>query len=155
MGRRKDITSGKKIEIATLLRLKKLSIREIARRTEVSAATVSRISKKIEVGLSPRHNKRQNCRSTRKTTARADREIIRKAAQQRRAPVRVLTRELNEQGVNISEVTVRRRFYEASLKCRRPAKKPKLTEKMKKKRLIWAKLHKNLTIDDWKKVIKN
>ncbi|XP_072377882.1 zinc finger MYM-type protein 1-like [Diabrotica undecimpunctata] len=39
-----------------------------------------------------------------------------------------------------------------SFKCRRPVKKPKLIPQMLKKRLAWAKIHKDWSIDDWRKV---
>ena len=48
---------------------------------------------------------------------------------------------------------MRRRLLEEGFVSRYSAKKPFLTLKMKKKRLQWAKEHKNWTLDDWKSVI--
>ncbi|CAK9801759.1 Transposable element Tcb2 transposase [Anthophora quadrimaculata] len=37
-------------------------------------------------------------------------------------------------------------------KCRRPIKKPKLTPSMVQKRLAWANLHKDMSLEDWQTV---
>ena len=56
-------------------------------------------------------------------------------------------------GVVIDASTVRRRLLEVGRKARRPVKKQLLTAAMKKKRLAWAKEHKNWGIESWRKVI--
>lgn len=152
MGRAKDISDVKKVVISTLLKQKRYSYREIARKECVSYATVAKIAKNLQLGQSPRATKRKNCRGKRKTTPRMDRQIISTALQHRNAPIRALNATIREEGINVSAVTVRRRLYEANIKCKRPAKRPRITEAMKKKRLIWAKLHKNYTESDWDKV---
>ena len=55
-------------------------------------------------------------------------------------------------GVRISSSTVRRRLLEAG-KAKKFLKNHLLTKKMKKKRLEWARTHKNWTVEDWKKVL--
>lgn len=152
MGRVKDITSEKRSVIAGLLKSGNLSNREISRQENISASTVDRIARTLNLSTSASESKRKNCGRNRKTSKRTDRKILHMALQERRAPVRTIHRQLREQGVDISKMTLRRRFYEANLKCRRPAKKPKLTEKMRLKRLQWARLHENLTIDYWQNV---
>lgn len=152
MGRAKDITELKKVAISTLLKQKIYSYREIARKECVSYGVVAKIAKNLELGLSPRANKRKNCRGKRKTTPRMDRKIISTALQHRNAPIGALTAKLREEGINLSAVTIRRRLYEQNIKCRRPAKRPRITDAMKRKRLIWAKLHQNYTESDWDKV---
>lgn len=153
MGKRQDITNTKKSYIAGLLKAGNLSQRQIAKNEGVSHQTVMRIAKKMKENVSPTTNKRSSCRGIRKTTPRADRKIVQVALENRRATARVLVETLKDRGVEISERTLRRRLDEVNIKCRRPAKKPKLTPKMQKSRLEWAKAHRNLTIEDWKKVI--
>ena len=54
----------------------------------------------------------------------------------------------------VSTRTVQRRlFTEFGLKSHKPARKPRLTEGMKKKRLSFAKAHAHWTVDMWKKVL--
>lgn len=59
MGRAKDISDLKKVAISTLLKQNIYSYREIARKECVSYGTVAKIAKNLELGLSPRANKRK------------------------------------------------------------------------------------------------
>lgn len=152
MGRVKDVTSDKRSEIVRSLMSKELSNRKIARQQKVSASTVDRIARTLNPSTSASGSKRKNCGRKRKTSTRTDRKIVHMRLEQRRAPVRILHRQIRERGVEISRMTVRRRLYEANLKCRRPAKKQKLTEKMRSKRLQWARFHQSFTLDYWEKV---
>jgi len=52
----------------------------------------------------------------------------------------------------VSDRTVRRRLVEAGLPARRPRKKPFLTKKQQKARLIWAREHRHWTVEQWDKV---
>lgn len=152
MGRKKDLSSGKKEAIVALLKTRNHSYREIAKMEKVSCSSVSNLAKILQSGGTFYETKRRNCKGIRKTTPRTDRKIVQSALEKRRATTSELKKQLSEEGINLSAMTLRRRLYENNLKCRRPAKKPKLTEKMQKKRFIWAKLHQHWTIDDWKKV---
>ena len=150
MGRSKDVSLETKSAIMALLNTKEYSLREIAKKVQVSHQTVMRINNQTQgEGIT----KRQNCGRTRKTSIRTDRRIIQKACENRFQTRRRLQQELLEEGIDISSATLRRRLYEANLKSRRPAKKPKLTAKMRKARLEFAKAHQNYTVADWKKVI--
>jgi hypothetical protein len=60
--------------------------------------------------------------------------------------------EMNMSGVAMSSSTVRRRLIEADMRAYRPRKKPKLTARMKKNRLVWAKQFVSWTEEDWKRV---
>ncbi|KAJ4426509.1 hypothetical protein ANN_27323 [Periplaneta americana] len=53
---------------------------------------------------------------------------------------------------NIHVTTVRRRLLEAGRRARKPIKQL-LTPVMRKKRLMWAKLHQHWTVNDWKNVL--
>ncbi|KAL1249822.1 hypothetical protein QQF64_020827 [Cirrhinus molitorella] len=55
--------------------------------------------------------------------------------------------------VPVSCTTVHRRLQQAGLHGRISAKKPLLRSNNKKKRLQWAKKHRNWTADDWMKVL--
>ena len=59
----------------------------------------------------------------------------------------------NACGVSLSAQTVQRRLVECGLLAYRPKKKPLLTNKMKQKRLSWAKQHVSWTMDQWNSVI--
>lgn len=86
------------------------------------------------------------------TTPRDMRKIREVCMQNRKAPRALLTKIIQEAGVNISLGTVRRRVKDLGFTCRRPAKKPLLTPAMMEKRLKWAKDHKEWTADDWNRV---
>lgn len=152
MGKAKDITNTIKIRIETLLETGLYSQSEIARKIKVSRRTVARIATLIKENLPSTSSSRQHCHRPRKTTVREDRKIINTALQNRQASTRELQHLLQSFNINISERTLRSRLYAAGLKCRRPAKKPRLTETMKKKRLQWAKMHQHFTVEDWRKV---
>lgn len=152
MGKLKDITSDKKIRISALLATGNYSQREIAKREGVSRQTVQRIAALEKENIPSTSTGRSFCGSKRKTTGRVDRQIVQIATTNRMFSCKAIQKELSNKGVPISERTIRRRLYEAGLKCRRPVKKPKLTPAMKKARYRWAKQHKNYTIDDWRKV---
>ena len=55
-------------------------------------------------------------------------------------------------GVCTSSSTVRQSLLEAGRKAKKPLQNHLLTKKMKK-RLEWARAHKNWTVEDWKKVL--
>lgn len=152
MGRNKDISSSKKEEILSLLNNLNVSQREIARLTGVSVATVNRVKACFEKNNSALVTKRANCRSSRKTTPRSERKISQICMENRRASRRVLLHKVKQVGIDISERTLRRRIEELGFACYRPAKKPRLTPNMVKKRLEWAKAHRHWTIEDWEKV---
>lgn len=154
MGKRKDINSEKISPITSLLEMKMFSFRDIARREKVSHQTVSRINQANLANKGQVENKRQNCGRKRKTTPRTDHRIVNQACEKRFSSLRSLHQDLQEEGIHVSQMTLRRRHYEANLRSRRPAKKPKLTAGMKKARLEFAKRYWHCSVDDWKKVNK-
>lgn len=152
MGKCKDINNEKKSVIVALLKSGTLSLREIARREKVSHQSVMRISKSLDENLGQSSNKRQNCRGQRKTTPQTDRRIVLKAIENHFASLNSLHQELQGEGIEISPMTLRSRLYEANLKARRPVKKPKLTARMRRARLQWARAYRHYTVADFKKV---
>lgn len=128
------------------------SQREIARKEGVSRQTVQRIAVLVKENIPCTSTGRSFCGNKRVTTGRVDRRIIQIATENRMLSAKAIKTQISDEGHEISERTIRRRLYEAGLKCRRPAKKPKLTVAMRKARYQWAKQHKNYTLDDWRKV---
>lgn len=152
MGKRKDVTNEKKIAIETLLKTGIYSHREIARREHVSRQVVDKVAKLIAENLPSTSSGRTHCGRHRKTTVREDRVIVKRSLEHRRQPLRAVLRTLEADDIKISRRTLQSRLYEAKIYSRRPAKKPRLTERMRKMRLQWAIQHKNLTVEDWKQV---
>ena len=152
MGRIKDITPRKKAKISTLLVNTEYSVRRIGILEAVSAATVSRIKRKLDLGESWTDKRLGRCGRKRITTERDDRKIKHVIRKARKSSIGELRHDLEEVGVRISKRTLQRRCYEMGFYCRRPQKKPKLTPTMKKKRKCWANEVQHLTLDDWRNV---
>lgn len=152
MGRKGDITSEKKAEVIALINNLNVSQREIAKIANISVATVNRIKADIEKNISPPTTKRTNCGSKRITTTRDDRKIAKICVENRRSSRSIILHKAKEAGINISDRTLQRRMRGLGFKCHRPAKKPRLTSTMIKKRLEWAKMHRHWTVTDWEKV---
>ncbi|KAI4455509.1 hypothetical protein MML48_9g00000486 [Holotrichia oblita] len=83
MGKRKDISREKRARIQVLLELGLYSHREIATRENVSHQTVGRVAKSIAANLPSTSTGRTGSRGIRKTSAREDKLIIRKALENR------------------------------------------------------------------------
>ncbi len=88
-----------------------------------------------------------------KTDVLEDRLIVRTSLRNPTLTAVDLTRNLKRNGTDVHVTTVRRRLLEAGLKAHRPQKKQLLTTGMKKKRLQWARVHKDWTEEQWKRVI--
>lgn len=155
MGKKRDISSEKKAQVVALLKEENSSYAQIAEIVKISKSSVVNIAKTVrtstEFTLDP-GNKRANCRRPRITTMRTDRRILQKALLERKKPAREILKDLNDNDIRISLRTLERRFKENKLSCRRPAKKPKLTQVMRNKRLYWAQLHRSYGSDYWNKV---
>lgn len=152
MGKTKDITAIKYAEVSTLLKNTNYCQRKIAAIANVSLATVNRIKSKLRKNETFKGNRIGKCGRRRLTTARSDRKIRDICLQNRKKGRKLLTKIIQESGIHLSERTIRRRLAEMGFKCCRPAKKPRLTTVMKQKRLEWARNHRHLTENDWKKV---
>lgn len=152
MVRGKDIAPEKKIAVKTLLESGKYSQREIATKIGVSQPTVARIAKTVKEGRTLELKRPSRIGLNRATTPRDERQIRAVAEKTRKKPLRVVGKEVRSLGINISDRTLRRRLLDLGFKCRRPAKKPLLTDRMKKLRLAWAKNHRFMTENDWAQV---
>jgi len=133
MGKAKDISPKKTTEIKTLLMNSDTSNRKIATITKVSRATVDRIKKKNEKSdLTPQ--RKGKCGRKKITTTRDERKIRDIVLANRKQPCRILTKIMQDSGVNISPMTARRRIKDLGFSACRPAKKTFLTPAMKKKK---------------------
>lgn len=153
MARSSDTSPRKCAEVKTLLLNTKHSQRVIAALAGVSKSVVNRIKKKIYENVPLEADRNGKCGRKRITTPRTDRKIRDVCLQNRKKSVSFLTLLINEGGIKVSQRTVQRRLAEEGLVGYRPAKKPRLTAAMTKKRLEWAKAHQHMTIEDWNKVI--
>lgn len=80
------------------------------------------------------------------TTPRTNRKIRDICIQNRKLRVRLLTKNIRDNGILISQRTVQWLLTENELIARKPARKPKCTPAMIKKQLDWARKYKNFTI---------
>lgn len=149
MGKKCDIPLAKIGEIKGLLQNTAYSLRQIAKCTSVSHQTVMRVKNKI--GNNEEFSSKRPP-SKRKTTPRDDRMIRNICLKNRRKPLNVLTNIIQESGIPVSNRSIRRRLKEDGLICHRPAKKPKLTPSMKKRRLQWARNYRYWSVEQWEKV---
>lgn len=135
------------------LRQENLSVREIAKRINFSYVTVHKFLKKYERSGSI-DRKQGTGKRNKKTSEREDRVLKKLSLKNRKATSKELSSTLNENfNIEISDRTVRRRLQGLGLHGRRPRKKPGLTQKMKSARLAFAKLHRDWTENEWKRVI--
>lgn len=126
---------------------------DIAVKCGVSKRTVQRVRKEAESG-GLRNKKVGKCGRKRKTSKATDRHLQRQAIQDPFLSSYEQAAQLElDAGIKVSHMTVRRRLKELGFKSVRPEKKPRLTIKMRQKRLDWAHQHCNWTVDDWKKVL--
>ena len=148
-----DITPRKRASIISLWSNTQLSQRDIARRFGVNQSMVSRLLKQVAKTGSGSPQRKGKCGRKQKTSPRDDIFLIRQSKLDPRKTSFDLQRDLSHTGKQISFSTVRKRLVMAGRKAIRPVKKQLLTNKMKKKRLQWAKKYKSWTVDQWKKVM--
>lgn len=152
MGRPKDLSSEKKGEIKALIELGNLSQRQIATKTGVSKTSVANVIQKLKTDKTLTSKRTGHCGRKRIMTPRGIRKLTQIIKNNRTINNENIKTMLCEAGVTVSSRTVRRRLKELKYNSCRPARKPALTENMKKKRLAWAKKYKNFTVEDWRKV---
>lgn len=146
MVKTKNLSVRERAEIIGLPKIKK-SNREIAKLLKISRRTVDYNVKKF-LNTNEVTDKKK-CGRPRKTTTFEDKLIVRLSSRKRR----LTASEINIGLKNISVSTVKRRLREVGLNGRVAVKKPLLRKANVKKRLKWARKHKNWTVEDWKKVL--
>ena len=153
------------------MRCKKLSCEEKTRcltllgegRSVIHVSTIMKISrqavynlkraaKSVSPGMIP--SRKPGSGAKRKTTKRTDQLLKRKVMSDPSITAATLKMELPELLKDVSIRTIQHRLQkELGLPCRRAAKKPLLTKKMKKKRIQFRLKYKDWTSNDWKKVM--
>lgn len=99
-------------------------------------------------------SQRRACGRHRLLDARSERRLAKIVRTNRKASVRQIAANLNEgTSVKASERTVRRTLHRMGYGSRRPIRKPLLSAFNRRRRLQFAKEHKDWTVDDWKKVM--
>ena len=152
MGKQKDLTPRKISQVKALMENTNLSQREIARRLNISPATITVLKRRLQFGsASPK--RRGRCGPKRKTTVQTDRWLSRYSQKNRRLSSNQLKQELINRGCNISSSTVRKRLLADGVGAYQPVKKPHLTARMKRQRLQWAKQFEKWTAEDWERYV--
>lgn len=129
-----------------------ISNRKIATELKIGSTTVDYIVKKY-ASSGNLSNKTRSGRP-RVTTPADDRFIVSISKRNRRLTASQITAEFNVNSPNpVSVTTVKRRLLKAGLRGCVAVKKPFLRPVNKKKRLEWAKFHKDWTTDQWKSVL--
>ena len=141
-------------ERQTIITLKNvgLSYREIAKKVKVSVSTVFfTIKRHLETGG---NSDRKRSGRPKATTESEDKFLRVNSLRDRRLTGQQLQAQLNSgRNKQVSVSTVKRRLGAAGLIGRVAARKPLLRRQNKKKRLAWAKKHRQWTTEDWKKVL--
>ena len=148
-----DTTHRKRASILALLNHCQKSSREIAELVGSSQSTVSRIICSFENTGSALSKRKAKCGRKSKTSVRDDKMLLRLSIEDPRKTSSDLKRDMMDYGVHLSNSSIKKRLFQAGRIARRPKRKQRLTHKMKRKRLAWAKKYKNWTLDDWKKVL--
>lgn len=151
MAKRKNLSIEERAKVVVLVQ-EGYSMNAVARMIGVSRCCVQQIIKKHkETGtVADRHRPGR----PKSTTSRQDRELVRLSLRDRKvtAPdLKCMWTMASETTVSVQ--TVRRRLLEKGLRGCVAAKKPKLTENHKIKRLHWAKERCEWNTDDWSKVL--
>ena len=105
----------------------------------------------MDCGISLHNKRKGNCGRKRITTSRTDRKIRNICVANRKMLKSLLTEQVNDEGIQVSQRTVHRRLAGVGLMARKPAHKPKLTKAMMTKLLRWARKYRTFTAEDWKR----
>ena len=144
---RHPLTDIEKGEIIVLN--KNISHAKISKELHIPRRTISNFLQRLKNRHSP-YNLLHPGRP-RKTSATADRWLIRTALTETKLPFKELKSIAN---IPVSERTIRRRLKEAGIRKWRALNRPLLTEEHAKKRLKWAKDVRHWTTEvEWPKVI--
>ena len=151
MGKTAQISKEKR-QSAITLRNEGQSLRKIARTLQLSVTAVAKTVKQFEQTGTLEDRKRSG---RPRVTSKSDNKFIRVTSlRNRRLTAPEIQAQLNAtRSTDVSTSTVQRRLRDAGLKGRIAAKKPLLRVINRKKRLAWAKKHRNWTSEEWKSVL--
>ena len=150
MGRRKSIPPTVRAQAAILAETG-MSQRRIALKLGISVCSVNLAIQKSRTGSfndSPRIGR------PKALTTRDERILKRMVIKKPSMSLPEIKRELHLAGIKASASTLSRRLgQDLGLKSYRPAKKPKLTARMAKARLEFAKRYRHYSVEDWERVM--
>lgn len=151
MAPKQEICIEMRCAIITLYK-ENISLREISRKLKISYNGVYSTVKRFKE-LGTIHDKKRSGRP--KVTTNSDDINIRVISKRnRRLTAPEIRAEVNgSREIPLSVSTVKRRLVAAGLKGRIAARKPLLRPQNRKKRLEWARQHKDWSIEMWKKVL--
>lgn len=154
MARKKQLSKEKRVAIITL-RTEGQSVRKIGKTLKVSPSAVAKTIKRYKETGS--HEDRPRKGRPRVTSAAEDKFIRVTSLRHRRLTAAQIRDQVNatqsSSSRHISRTTVKRRLCESGLHGRIAARKPLLRTGNKQKRLVWAKEHKEWTLNQWKSVL--
>lgn len=126
--------------------------KKIAEMVQLTKNTITTILKKYKKYGSIEHKKRQGRKK--KTSTAVDRAIITKVRENRRLSAPKIAAQIEtEYGIKVNAQTIRNRINAKGYKGYIAVKKPWLSQKNIKKRLMWAQEHVTWSLDDWKRVL--
>ena len=151
MVKKKNLSTEARTRVVVLVE-EGYSMNEVAKKMKVSRCCVQQIVKKYKnTGTVV---DRPRCGRPKVSTNRQDRELVQLSLRQRKTTVPELRCEWAKMsGVSVSTQTVCRRLLEKGLRGCVAAKKPKLTDNHKRKRLEWTKERREWDKDDWGRVL--
>lgn len=134
----------------------KVSRETICKNLEISKSTLYRITKAAELQgerMIAKEFKRRQIGSKRRNVLSADQKVA--IEREAKNYPQIYAKEIKAKipSITVSVKSIQRFLRKIGLPCRRMAKKPLLTEKMKAKRLAFAIKHKDWTEEQWKTVM--
>ena len=126
----------------------RLSFARIAKKLKKGKSTIVQAHKRMEKRGNP--FRKGGSGRPKVTTMKQDKKIILHVKRNPFASAKKIKKELE---LKCSNHTIRRSLVSAGLKSYFTRKKPFISEKNRRKRLIWAKQHRHWTIEDWRKVL--
>lgn len=154
----KDVSTTKRASIYSCLQNTEFSNREIARRHNVSEATVRRVKLRCSAtdcpGSPQKYSSKRTgrCGRKRRLSTRDTTLMVREVKKKRQVSSNEVRRSLEQHGVRVSARTVRRRLNEQGFHSVVSLKKPRINAAMMRKRLEFARNYQHYTVEDWEKV---
>jgi transposase len=124
------------------------SCRKIAEKLDLDPSTVTKVVKRYKLSGSTENSARPG--RPKKMTERDHRHLVDNVKKNRHATLQDIT---NSMPSKVSVDTVRRALHNQGINSRIAAKKPFINQVNQAKRLVFAREHQRMTIDDWKNVL--
>ena len=151
MAKVRNLSTEERVKV-TVLHEEGYSSRQIANKLKCNQSTVIRLIKKKQITDQVVDKARSG--RPRKSSSRDDRVLRRLSLTNRKLTSPQLAHQWMEScSAHVSPSTVRRRCLEFGLKGCRARRKPLVTADQRKRRVAWARAHKDWTIQQWEKVL--